>query len=60
MPRDRKSLPEMEVGNKTNVSERADGDNGHRSSSGPRSGYADRSVAPGLKYVLTMNGYIVL
>ena len=60
MARDRKSLPEMQVQNKMSVSERAGGENGHRSLSGLRSGYADRSVVPALKYVLTTNGYIVL
>ena len=60
MSRDPKSLMEMQVGNKMNVSERAGRENAGRSSSGLPSGYADRSMTPGLKYVLTMNGYTVL
>ena len=60
MFRDRNRVREMQVGEKMNASERATEENGHRFSSGPGPGYSDRSVAPGLKYVLTMNGYVVL
>jgi hypothetical protein len=43
-----------------NVSDRANGENRGRSSSGPFSWYLAQRPLPGLKYVATINGYVIL
>jgi hypothetical protein len=45
---------------KMNVCDRADTQNGPRSSPGPLSWYFAQRALPELKYVLTSNGYTVL
>jgi len=43
-----------------NVSDRANEENGHRSSSGVFSWCLAQRALPELKYVLTTNGYVIL
>lgn len=43
-----------------NVSDRANEQNGHRSWLGPCSWYVAQRALPELKYVATINGYVVL
>lgn len=43
-----------------NVSDRANRENGNRSSPGPLSWYLTENALPDLKYALTATGYVVL
>ena len=60
MAQNKKRTPEMQAGEKMCPSNRANGQNGHYPSSGPFSWYSAQRPKPGMTYVLTINGYVLL